>query len=99
LIRWTERAVDDLTGIVAYIGQGTERHAQGVLSEIDERLHLLCQHPEMGKPVVGAEGSLVRELVVEPYRIFYVARPDAVVILAIVRGRQHSPTMFEALGR
>jgi plasmid stabilization system protein ParE len=90
-IRWTDRAVTDLVGIVEYVSQSSERAAEDVIAAFDRRLSLLSMHPAMGKPAPEAVGEDVRELVVDAHRLFYVTRGSTIIVLAILHGRQAPP--------
>ena len=90
-LRWTERAVSDLTGIAEYISRTSAVYAESLVAVIDHRLQLLRSHPLMGKQAPEIENLDVRELVVENHRVFYRVHADAIELLAIVHGRQQTP--------
>lgn len=83
--------MSDLAGIAEFISRTSNVYAEGVVAHIDYRLQLLRAQPHMGKPAPEAEDLGVRELVVESHRVFYAVRHDAIELLAIVHGRQHTP--------
>jgi plasmid stabilization system protein ParE len=87
-LRWTERAVSNLAGIAEFISESSAVYAESVVLRIEQQLELLRRHPEMGKPASEAADLLVRELVIDSYRIFYRPHPDCIELLAIVHGRQ-----------
>jgi toxin ParE1/3/4 len=87
-LRWTERAVSNLAGIAEFISESSAVYAESVVLRTEQQLELLRRHPEMGKPASEAADLLVRELVIDSYRIFYRPRPDGIELLAIVHGRQ-----------
>lgn len=93
-LRWTERAVENLAGIADFISQHSTVYAEGVVVRITQQLEPLRTHPLMGKPAREAEDLGVRELVVDAYRIFYRVEDEAVVLLAIVHGRQQPVLRF-----
>ncbi|MCR4342240.1 MAG: type II toxin-antitoxin system RelE/ParE family toxin [Gemmatimonadaceae bacterium] len=90
-LRWTERAVAHLEGIVEFIGVTSPVYAESVVLRIEQRLQLACEHPGIGKPAPEAPDESTRELVVMPYRVFYREHAGAIEVLAIVHGRQHLP--------
>ncbi len=91
LLRWTDRAVSDLCGIAEFISRTSAVYAEGVVTRIDHRVQLLRTHPHLGKHAPEAQDLDVRELVVDNYRVFYRLSADAVVVIAIVHGRQQTP--------
>jgi toxin ParE1/3/4 len=90
-LRWTERAVNNLADIADFISQNSPMYAEGVVLRIDQQLALLRSHPLLGKPAREASDLMVRELVIDSFRVFYRPRPDCIELLAIVHGRQQPP--------
>jgi toxin ParE1/3/4 len=87
-LRWTERAVAHLEGIVDYVALTSPVYADAMLLRIEHRLALAQAHPYLGKVPRETTDLSIRELVVAPYRVFYRVRADALEVLAIVHGRQ-----------
>jgi toxin ParE1/3/4 len=90
-LRWTERAIENLSGIAEYISQHSAVYAGGVVARIGRQVELLRVHPLMGKPAREVEDLHVRELVIDSYRVFYRTNERDVEVLAIVHGRQEGP--------
>jgi toxin ParE1/3/4 len=67
--------------IVAHYFKERPRRAAGFVEELDRVSALLCDNPYLGTP---AEGE-VRGFVLDrfPYIIYYVIRPDVILVVAI----------------
>jgi toxin ParE1/3/4 len=91
-IRWTTRAVDDLTAICDYIQQGGRpAAARRVAIRIHEEIAGLSQFPQSGR--TGRKAG-TRELVFTglPYVAIYRIRDNAVEIARILHGAQQWPS-------
>jgi len=90
-IRWTQPAVQDLTGICDYVGEhGSPVTARRVALTIYESVALLQKFPHRGRP--GRETS-TRELVIPnlPYVVIYRIREQIIEITRILHGAQSWP--------
>ena len=82
---WSPRAIRDLAGIRAYIGQFAPLAARRFTGRLVATVESLTEHPNRGRPV----GDGVRELVaVRPYLVLYEVRDQMVHILHIKHGAQ-----------
>jgi len=82
---WSPRAIRDLAGIRAYIGQFAPLASRRFTDRLVETVESLAEHPNRGRPV----GDGVRELVaVRPYLVLYEVEADTVRILHIKHGAQ-----------
>ncbi len=82
---WSPRAIRDLAGIRAYIGQFAPLAGQRFTARLVGVVESLAQHPDRGRPV----GDNVRELtVVRPYLVLYEVKGDRVHVLHIRHGAQ-----------
>jgi plasmid stabilization system protein ParE len=81
-VRWTERAVEDLAAIKAFISQESPAYALAVVGRLYQAVGQLAQFPDSG-----------RELVRPPYRIVYRRRPDLVEVLLVFRSSLPLPTI------
>ena len=84
-VRWTERAVEDLAAIKAFIGQESPAYALAVVGRLYQAVGQLAQFPDSGRIVPEQARSEIRELVRPPYRIVYRRRPDLVEVLLVFR--------------
>jgi toxin ParE1/3/4 len=94
-VRWTERAVEDLAAIKAFIGQESPAYALAVVGRLYQAVGQLAQFPDSGRIVPEQTRSEIRELVRPPYRIVYRRRPDLVEILLVFRSSLPLPTVPE----
>ena len=90
-IRWTQPAVNDLTGICDYLDErGSAAISRRVALMIYRSATSLQKFPNRGRP--GRQAG-TRELILTslPYVIVYRIREDAVQILRILHGAQAWP--------
>jgi plasmid stabilization system protein ParE len=87
-LRWTEHAVNQLGAIAEYIGLASPVYAEQVVERIVVRLRQAQDFPASGRRVPEAPNVDLRELIESPYRIIYRATSSAIVVIAIVHGRQ-----------
>jgi toxin ParE1/3/4 len=87
-LRWTEQAAEQLGSIAEYISLTSPVYAEQVVERIVLRLRQAQAFPASGRRVPEAGALDVREVIEQPYRLLYRARPAAIEVLAIVHGRQ-----------
>jgi toxin ParE1/3/4 len=85
---WTEPALQELDEIADYISLDDPLAAIRLVRKAFNRVELLHHHPKSGKTVNELEGSVYRELVLSPCRIFYREEGDMVYIIYIIREEQ-----------
>ena len=90
-LRWTERAVNQLGAIAEYIALVSPVYAEQTVDHIVARLGQAQDFPESGRRVAEAPTHELRELIEPPYRLIYRISADAVVVIAIVHGKQDLP--------
>lgn len=81
----SDRALRRIGEIYAYIAADHEEAAARMAQRILDAVHGLALHPHLGRP---GRVSGVRELVVDPYIIFYRVRREQVLIVNILHGAQ-----------
>lgn len=82
---WSPRAIRDLVGIRAYIGQFAPLAAQRFTARLIGVVESLADQPNRGRPL----GDNVRELtVVRPYLVLYEVKAGSVHVLHIRHGAQ-----------
>jgi toxin ParE1/3/4 len=94
-VRWTDRAVEDLAAIKAFIGQESPAYALAVVGRLYQAVGQLAQFPDSGRIVPEQTRPEIRELVRPPYRIVYRRRPDLVEILLVFRSSLPLPPVPE----
>lgn len=72
-IVWTETAAEDLRGIVEFIATGSPDAARRLAEAILAKIEHLQQFPRMGRAVPEKGDPNVREVILSPYRIIYIA--------------------------
>ena len=82
----SETALDDLSGIGAFIGETNPLRAETFVEEIRERCLGLGSMPRAFPLVPRHEGTGVRRCPFRAYLIFYRIRTDVVEILRVVHG-------------
>ena|SRR5256885_1951417 len=88
-IDWSEPARDDLRDLHRYIAKDSAHYARQFADRIIKAVERLNEFPESGRPVPEARSSVIRELLVQEYRVIYqLELPERVVILAVVHGRR-----------
>ena len=93
-IEWTEPALDDLTGIQAYIAKDSPLYARQFIERIFDAAEGLADHPDRGRKVPEAEGREdIRELILQGYRIIYWRQADQAAILAVIHGSRDLANM------
>ena len=92
-IEWTEPARRDLREIYLYIAQDNPYAARTLQAEIRERVTLLQDNPNLGRPG-RIDGT--RELVManNPYILPYRVRQGRIEILAVYHGARMWPEQF-----
>ncbi len=92
-IDWSESALDDLEAIVAYIARDNQSAAGRVGESLIAAVEQTAAFPEIGRVVPEKRTSGVRELVVAPYRIFYMPAPahERIVVAHIWHAARGEP--------
>jgi toxin ParE1/3/4 len=87
-IIWTEPALFDLNEIAEYIALDKPGAARRLVNQVFKSVGQLEQFPELGRKPPELEGSIYREIIVNPCRIFYRPDQDKVYILHVMRGER-----------
>ncbi len=91
-VTWTSIARSDLTEIFEYLAIENTHKALQVLGKIEEQIKQLNTYPESGRviPELGKHSiTKYRELIINPWRVFYKIEKADVYILAVVDGRRN----------
>jgi toxin ParE1/3/4 len=92
---WTESALADVEGIVAYIGRDSPHYAALTAERIVESVERLGEFPLQGRVVPEFDDPDLREVFWRDYRIVYRVESDRVAIVAVVHGARR---IMDALG-
>ncbi len=83
----TESACTDLEDIENYISLDSPFIARKFISKIFDKIDLLYNYPAFGKPVPEFKDQLIRELLLNKYRIIYqIIDENNVNVIRIVHG-------------
>jgi addiction module RelE/StbE family toxin len=75
-IFWTETATTDLRDIVKYIANDKPNAARRMGNAIIEKIESLCDNPYIGRKVPEKNDDLIREVILNPYRLIYKIDKD-----------------------
>jgi len=90
-VHWSEPALDDLRDIVSFIARDSPAYAEKLASRISEAPRRLATFPRLGSVVPELGQTMIREILVRPYRIIYLVRDPDCYVLAIVHGSRDLP--------
>ena len=96
-------AQDDFNEIIEYYSSHSQDYVETTISEFEENVMSLQQHPKSGRiiPELERQGiTQYRELIQGYYRIVYKISKDKVVILTVIDGRRNfEEIIIEKLSR
>ena len=88
-IIWSNTALNDLKVIGSFIAQDSEYYARIVVQKIYNSVQRLAPFPESGKMIPEFLNHNYREIIVKPYRVFYLFENEKVNILTIVHSKEN----------
>ena len=96
-------AQDDLNEIIEYYSSLSQNYVESTISEFEENVMSLKQHPRSGRIIHELERQGItqyRELIQGYYRIIYKISKDKVTVLTIIDGRRNfEEIIIEKLSR
>ena len=96
-------AQDDLNEIIEYYSSYSQNYVESTISEFEENVMSLQQHPKSGRiiPELERQGiTQYRELIQGYYRIIYKISKDKVTVLTVIDGRRNfEEIIIEKLSR
>ena len=87
-VRRSNRALQDLDAIGAYIEQSSPQYARWLVARLYEAGGTLEDFPLLGQMVPEVQSQHIRERIRDGHRIVYVVSHDDVEVLAVLHGRQ-----------
>jgi addiction module RelE/StbE family toxin len=93
-IEWRPMALEDLRGIIRYIGKDSPTRAKTFGQALRNKTKLLAQYPELGRKGRPGLPEWLRELVVhEHYIVFYrvLNQTHTIEILRVKHAAQQTP--------
>ena len=85
-VRWSLTAASDLQDIESFIARDSILHAISFVDRIVAATDKLSDSPHLGRVVPEFNRPDLRELIFRSYRIVYLLKDDAVMILRAVHG-------------
>jgi plasmid stabilization system protein ParE len=90
--------VADLTEIRDYVARDSDAYAAALVERILSSIDRLSDFPNLGQRVPELDDDLIRQLVVDRYRVIYRVRAQAVDLAAIVHGARDLPRALAGRG-
>lgn len=88
MLRWTERAANDLVSIGDYIATDDPSAARSWVETLRQRAAKASRMPRTGRVVPEIDGDDVREVFQHTYRIVYRVVDDGIVVLTVFEGHR-----------
>ncbi|NEP40576.1 MAG: type II toxin-antitoxin system RelE/ParE family toxin [Okeania sp. SIO2H7] len=85
-VYWTDKAVENLEAIYAYIAQNSPQYADRAIDRIIDRSEQLANFPFSGRIVPEIRREDTRELIEGSYRIIYYVSSEQIDVLAVIHG-------------
>ena len=96
-------AQDDFNEIIEYYSSYSQDYVETTISEFEENVMSLQQHPKSGRiiPELERQGiTQYRKLIQGYYRIIYKISKDKIIVLTVIDGRRNFEEMIiEKLSR
>lgn len=89
---WAEPALTDLDAIAEYIALDNPAAAGRLVEAVFDATERLHAFPQSGRTPPELPGSIYREVIVPPCRVFYRASEEGVLILHVMREEQQLRT-------
>jgi len=100
---WTPAAQGDLKSVATYLFQESPQAAAKMVHTVRLKAALLFRFPQRGRfipELAHVPGLNFRELVLNPWRLFYRVKENRVEVLAFMDGRRDlAEVLFERLSR
>lgn len=93
-IVWTEPALHDLDALAEYIALDNPLAASRLVQDVFDQTERLQTFPLSGRVPPELPGSVYREVMLPPCRIFYRVEGDKVLILHIMREERQLRAYF-----
>lgn len=85
-VEWSDLARDDLADLVRYISRDSAFYARRFGQKLVLATRRLREFPESGRIIPEAEDKILREIIVQGYRVMYRLETDRVLVLAVMHG-------------
>jgi plasmid stabilization system protein ParE len=98
-VKWTDQAIEDIANIEEFIAQDSPAFAIIQSERFFQRAEILEKQPKAGRIVPELNDSLIRELVMQNYRIIYQLDPDKVLSILTVHHSKRKLSNNPALNK
>lgn len=85
-VEWSDFARDDLDDLVRYITRDSAFYAQLFGEKVMLATARLRDFPESGRMIPEVKDKMLREIIVQGYRVMYCLETDRVLVLAVMHG-------------
>ena len=82
---WTEPALQELEAIAEYIALDDPATANRLVQEVFEKTECVEDFPQSGRILPEIPGSVYREILVSPCRVFYREEESDIIVLYVMR--------------
>ena len=92
IVLWIKVAINDLNEIIEYIAHDSVKAAIEKLEQIEEIANSLKTYPNRGRVIPELMKNNIikyRELIINPWRIFYNIEKGKVYVHAVIDGRRN----------
>ncbi len=87
-IVWSKNAINDLKSLANYIANDSPYYSKIIVKKIYKTISRLEQFPKSGRVIPEFNDENFREVIVSPYRIFYLFDSFDIKIITIVHSKQ-----------
>jgi plasmid stabilization system protein ParE len=94
-ITWAAEAEKNLLEIKQYIEKDSVFYAERLVRQLYEKVTVLYQHPEFGKPVSTQNNITLRRILHKNYRIIYFIKENTAFVVAVFHQARQLPENFE----
>ena len=85
---WTLEALDDVEAVGAFHERTSPSYASSLVERLYDSVAILEAYPRFGRKVPEIDHDLVRELIVERYRVVYQLMRERIEVVAVLHSRQ-----------
>ncbi|MDA3811473.1 MAG: type II toxin-antitoxin system RelE/ParE family toxin [Spirochaetaceae bacterium] len=87
-ILWTALSIQDLENIHEYISKDSIYYADRQIERILNCEHDIADYPKSGRAVPEYSDDLIREIIIDNYRVIYRIESEHINILTVFHGAQ-----------
>ncbi len=96
-VEWSEPATADLDAIRVYIARDSKYYAARFVQQVVKTTRMLGTFPELGQVIPEFRERIIRERLLDNYRILYEVQEKRVLIIAIVHAARDLGSVIFAL--